>query len=86
MLIGGDWVQSQTGKQFTRESPAHDITVGRYPMADQIDTDFAVAAARHAFDSGPWPKISGADRSKALLKVAEGLRAKKEELALIEVL
>jgi betaine-aldehyde dehydrogenase len=86
MFIGGEWVQSQTGKQFTRESPAHDITVARYPMADQTDTDSAVAAARHAFDSGPWPKMSGADRSKALLKVAAGLRAKKEELALTEVL
>jgi betaine-aldehyde dehydrogenase len=86
MFIGGEWVQSQTGKQFTRESPAHDITVACYPVADQTDTDSAVAAARHAFDSGPWPKMSGADRSKALLKVAEGLRAKKEELALTEVL
>jgi betaine-aldehyde dehydrogenase len=86
MLIGGDRVQSRTGKQFTRESPAHDVTVGRYPMADEADTDAAVAAARQAFDVGPWPKVSGADRSKALLKVAEGLRAKKEELALIEVL
>jgi len=86
MLIGGEWVPSQSGKQFTRESPAHDITVGRYPMADQTDTDSAVAAARHAFDSGLWPQMSGADRSKKLLKVADGLRAKKEELALIEVL
>src|ERR1700730_10797136 len=84
MWIDGDWVTSKSS--FTRESPAHDVTVGRYPMGSEADTDAAVAAARRAFDAGPWPKMSGADRSKALLRVADGIRAKKEELALIEVL
>ena len=37
----------------TGESPAHDVPVGDYPLADIVDTDAAVAAARRVFDEGP---------------------------------
>jgi betaine-aldehyde dehydrogenase len=86
MWIDGQWVEAQTGERYTRESPAHGVTVGDYPLAGADDTDRAVAAARRAFDDGPWPRMAGAERAKRLLKVAELIRANREELALIEVL
>lgn len=86
MLINGRWVEALSGKRYSRESPAHTITVGTYPEADANDANAAVAAARHAFDEGAWPHLSGADRARRLLKVADLIRAHKEELALIETL
>jgi hypothetical protein len=49
MWIDGRWVGSHSGKEFTRESPAHETLVGRYPLAEEADADAAVAAARRAF-------------------------------------
>jgi betaine-aldehyde dehydrogenase len=84
--IGGKKVHSLTGKRFERRSPAHDTPVGEYAEAAEEDVDAAVGAARNAFDEGPWPHASGAERAKILLKTAELLRQRKQELALIETL
>ncbi|MBV8173024.1 MAG: aldehyde dehydrogenase family protein, partial [Verrucomicrobia bacterium] len=46
----------------------------------------AIEAAREAFDRGPWPNASGAERAKCLLKAADLIRQQKEELALVETL
>ncbi len=86
MLIDGRWAEARDGGRLTRESPAHGVLVGDYPLAGEADTDAAVAAARRAFEAGPWPRMSGAERSRLLLRVAEGIRAAAEELALVEVL
>jgi betaine-aldehyde dehydrogenase len=86
MWINGRDIAARSGKQFNRESPAHGVKVGVYPLADADDVDRAVAAARRAFDAGPWPRMSGAERSRCLLKVAEAIRTQKDELAVIETL
>jgi acyl-CoA reductase-like NAD-dependent aldehyde dehydrogenase len=86
MLIDGRWAEAQSGRRFGRESPAHDVPVGDYPLADEADTDRAVAAARRAFDEGPWPHAPGAERARLLNRVAEKIRAAAEELAYVEVL
>jgi betaine-aldehyde dehydrogenase len=86
MWIDGKSLPAKSGKTFLRESPAHGTTVGEYPLADREDVDSAVAAARRAFDNGPWPHFSGADRSKVLSQAAEIIRARKEDLALSETL
>jgi len=86
MLINGQWVEAASGQRYQRESPAHDVAVGDYPLADVVDTDAAVAAARRAFDEGPWPHMPGAERGRILYRVAEAMRAAKDELAYIEVL
>jgi betaine-aldehyde dehydrogenase len=86
MWINGREIAARSGKQFNRESPAHGVKVGVYPLADADDVDRAVAAARRAFEAGPWPKMSGAERSRCLLKVAEAIRTQKGELARIETL
>ena len=86
MLIGGDLVDSETGDRFQRDSPAHDVAVGDYPLGSADDLECAVAAARGAFDSGVWPRASGAERAAALRAVADLIEQEAEDLALIEAL
>ena len=86
MLIDGRWVTNLSGERFHTESPAHDVTVGVYPLADAVDVDAAVAAARRAFDDGPWPKMPGAERARLLHRTADAVRDHLEDLARLEVL
>jgi betaine-aldehyde dehydrogenase len=86
LWINGKEQPSQSGKTFDRRSPAHDVVVGVYPLAGTEETDLAVAAARRAFDEGPWPKLSGAERASCLSKLASLIREHADELALIETL
>ncbi|HEY0791835.1 MAG TPA: aldehyde dehydrogenase family protein [Chthoniobacterales bacterium] len=86
LWIGGKEVSARSGKRFARESPAHGTLVGEYARADGADVDAAVEAARAAFDRGPWPHSSGAERGQCLLKAAGLIRAQKEQLALVETL
>lgn len=84
--IDGSPSEAASGERFTRSSPAHDVVVGDYPLADVVDTDRAVAAARKAFDTGPWPRMSGAERSRILFRVADLIEKHKDELVLADVL
>ncbi len=86
MLIDGRWVEAQSGERFSSESPAHDIAVGSYPRAEAADVDAAVAAARRAFDEGPWPRMPGGERARVLRRVADAVRENVEDLARLEVL
>jgi betaine-aldehyde dehydrogenase len=85
-LIDGRWVGAADGSTFERISPAHDIVVGRYPKGGLLDLDQAVAAARRAFDEGPWPRIAGVERARVLNRVAEAIRAEADDLAYVEAL
>jgi aldehyde dehydrogenase (NAD+) len=62
-------------------SPVTEEVVQTFPEAQPRDVDRAVAAAREAFDKGPWPRMSAKERGAALLKVAEQLKARLPELA-----
>ena len=86
MIIGGKDVDSASGARFERTSPAHEFVVATYPEASTVDVDRAVGAAREAFDTGPWPRLPGVERSRVLLRVAELIRRDAEELARTEVL
>ena len=85
-LIDGRWVAAADGDTFERISPAHDVAVGRYPRAGVEDLDRAVAAARRAFDEGPWPTMPGVERARILNRVAEAIRADADDLAYVEAL
>jgi betaine-aldehyde dehydrogenase len=86
MVIDGKDVEALAGDRFERTSPAHDVVVGTYPNATAEDADHAVLAARRAFDEGPWPHMSGAERARVLLRVAELIRRDADQLARTEVL
>ncbi|MBP2545593.1 aldehyde dehydrogenase family protein [Acinetobacter guillouiae] len=86
MLIDGELCASQQGKITERKSPAHDVVVGIYPEGCREDAERAIEAARKAFDHGTWSNLSGSERAEVLIRVAEGIASRVEEMALIESL
>jgi acyl-CoA reductase-like NAD-dependent aldehyde dehydrogenase len=87
MLIGGRSLSAASGKTIERKSPGHaGIVVGSWPEASRQDVEQAIAAARDAFDNGPWPRMSAAERSRIMHRVAELIEKNVEEIALVESL
>jgi acyl-CoA reductase-like NAD-dependent aldehyde dehydrogenase len=87
MLIDGVSRDAQSGETVERQSPGHrGKVVGVWPAGLAADAGLAITAARNAFDKGPWPRMSGAERSTILHAVAAGILANLEELALVECL
>jgi len=83
LFIGGHWVSRATSPAFDVVSP-HDLQpVGRAPMATADDVDLAVARARDAFDTGPWPRLDPGQRVEALRRFADIYEARQEEMALL---
>lgn len=86
LLIGNQWMESESGKEFSTINPATGDAICRVAEADTLDVDKAVRAARAAFESGPWPKLAAAERGRMLYKLADVLEAHAEELARLETL
>jgi acyl-CoA reductase-like NAD-dependent aldehyde dehydrogenase len=80
-FIGGKWEKPSAKAKLDVISPVTEQVIMQFPEAAPADVDKAVAAARKAFDTGPWPRMSAEERGKALLKVAELLKARLPELA-----
>jgi len=80
-FIGGKWEKPSGTSKLSVISPVTEEVVQTFPEAQPRDVDRAVAAAREAFDKGPWPRMSAKERGAALLKVAEQLKARLPELA-----
>ena len=57
MFIGGQWVDSVSGKTFPTLNPATGEVICEVAEADSADIDLAVAAARKAFEEGPWRRM-----------------------------
>ena len=85
-FVDGQIIPAGEREVFERHSPAHDVPVTRLPKCTTNDLDSAVKAARTAFSDRRWSGLSGADRAAVLLKAAEGIRARLEEIAYWEVL
>lgn len=84
LLIGGKFVPAASGETFDTYNPATNEVIATVPKAGIEDVNRAVAAARKAFDEGPWPRMTPAERAKPLRKVAEILRERLEEIARLE--
>ncbi|WP_196258225.1 aldehyde dehydrogenase [Pelagibacterium limicola] len=80
-FIGGKWVEPISVQQLKVVSPVTEELVISYPEAGRADIDRAVAAARDAFDNGPWPSMSPSERARYLRKVAEYLSERLEDIA-----
>lgn len=85
-LIDGTWIAAGSRDVFERVSPGHGVPVTRITKCTVQDLDDAVIAARRAFTDPNWSGISGADRAAILLRAADGLRQRKEEIAYWETL
>jgi aldehyde dehydrogenase (NAD+) len=79
LFVGGDWVGSHSQDRLEVVNPATEETFATVPSASREDADAAVAAARVAFDSGPWPRMSLSDRLK-ILRRSRDLYAEHEEV------
>jgi acyl-CoA reductase-like NAD-dependent aldehyde dehydrogenase len=86
MLIGGEWVDAAGGGTFETRDPATGTVLAAVPRGEAPDVDRAVAAARRAFESGPWPAATPAERGRILHRISAGIRAKADELARLETL
>jgi len=86
MLIDGRWVSSASGKTFETIDPSTGKVICHVAEGDKTDIDLAVAAARRAFDSGPWRRMSASERGRIMYKLADLIESHKEELAALESL
>jgi phenylacetaldehyde dehydrogenase len=86
LLIGGQWVDAQSGKTFATYNPATGDVLAHVAEGDRQDVNQAVAAARKAFESGRWPDMSPAERGRLLWKLADLIEQHREELAELETL
>src|SRR5438067_1270864 len=86
LLIGGKWVDSESGKTFPTVNPATGEVICQVAEGDKADVDKAVKAARKAFEDGPWAKMSAAERGRLLNKLADLIEQNTEELAALESL
>ncbi|UGQ12447.1 aldehyde dehydrogenase [Yinghuangia sp. ASG 101] len=80
-LIGGSWVAPLDGGPADVVSPSTEEPVGRVPLAGERDIDRAVAAAREAFDTGPWPRMTPVERADVLAAAADLLRKREDDIA-----
>lgn len=86
LLIDGKWVEAKSGKTFATINPATEEVLCHVAEGGKEDVDLAVKAARRAFESGPWPKMSTAQRAKLLLNLADLIEKHADELAQLETL
>ena len=86
MFIGGEFVNAASGKTREIRDPGNGNLVALVPESAKADIDAAVTQARSAFDYGPWRQTSALDRGKVLFKIADGIRARADHLAKLEVL
>ena len=75
-----------SGKTFATLNPATGEAICQVAEGDKADVDLAVKAARKAFETGPWPKMSAGERGRLLNKLADLIEENKEELAALESL
>ena len=79
MLIGGAWVESESGARFPAESPATGESIGTIPEGTREDARRAIAAANGAWPA--WAALSAFERAAALERVADLVAERRGELA-----
>jgi len=85
-LIGGRWVAAASGKSFEVFNPADGSVIAHVPDSDHEDINRAVAAARLAFESGPWRSMTPSERGKLVWRIGDLILEHADELAELESL
>ena len=81
LFIGGDWIEPSSASTIdVVESTTEEVFL-TVAEAQATDVERAVAAARQAFDTGPWPRMSPAERGAFLNKIADAWETRSEALA-----
>lgn len=81
MLIGGEEIHAGQEGTGAVIDPATGQEFATYAVGGVDDVDAAVAAAREAFDSGPWRRLRPFERGRILHRIGEGLLARRDEIA-----
>ncbi|MDI2030176.1 aldehyde dehydrogenase [Saccharopolyspora sp. TS4A08] len=80
LFIGGRWVDPVSEETLSVVSPSSEEVIATVPSASPADVDAAVAAARRAFDDGPWPRMSAAERAGYLSRIRDEVAARVEDM------
>ena len=80
LFINNQWVDAEGGQTFESLNPFDGSVVASVPRGQKQDIDTAVRAARKAFDEGPWPRMTGAERAGRLQKLSELIDTNAQEL------
>jgi len=86
LFIAGNWRPPVSGATYATINPANEETSAQVGKGDERDVDLAVAAARKAFDSGPWPRMSAAERGRIVWKLGDLIMQNLDEMARLESL
>ncbi|KAG7583239.1 Aldehyde dehydrogenase domain [Arabidopsis suecica] len=84
LFINGQFLDAASGKTFETIDPRNGEVIAKIAEGDKEDVDLAVKAARHAFDHGPWPRMTGFERAKLINKFADLIEQNIEELAKLD--
>ncbi|HJA62396.1 MAG TPA: 5-carboxymethyl-2-hydroxymuconate semialdehyde dehydrogenase [Candidatus Brevibacterium intestinavium] len=82
--IGGEFVDSIDGEEFDVLNPVTNEAYIKASSGKKADIEAAVAAAKTAFDEGPWPKMLPRERARILGRIADIVESRKDELAAME--
>ncbi|MFB6641465.1 aldehyde dehydrogenase family protein [Streptomyces chartreusis] len=86
LLIGGEWLPALSGEAFTTYDPATGVRITDVARGGAADVDRAVAAARKAFEEGPWPRLTPSERQRLIWRIGDALLDRAEEFAQLEAL
>ncbi|TCP45383.1 aldehyde dehydrogenase (NAD+) [Tamaricihabitans halophyticus] len=80
LLVDGQWRAASSGRSWTHQHPASGESLASFPIAEQVDVDAAVGAARKAFDDGSWPHMRAGERIRLLHRYGQLLRDNADQL------
>ena len=86
IFVGGAWRQPLTNETYQPINPANEEPLAQVGKGDERDIDMAVAAARRAFDEGPWPKMSPHERGRLVWRLGDLIQQNLDEMAKLESL
>ena len=84
LFIDGAWIGARDGARRRVIDPFDQSLIAEVSEGDREDARAAIAAARRAFDEGPWPRMSGQERAAIVARLGELIAAEREELARLE--
>ena len=84
LFINGEFVEGHSGSFLPVYDPSTEEVIAEVPDGDESDVNRAVAAARTAFDSGPWAQTTAQERGRILFRLAERIRKETPQLAELE--
>ena len=84
MYVNGEWISGNSGKTFPVYDPSTEEVIAEVPDSNAKDVDRAVAAAKDAFENGPWASSTAQERGRVLFKLADAVRQNTAALAELE--